>query len=120
MTRAEGSTSQRLRPCSAERGNAWWLWCHASPIEGIASQATLVDLSSISNRRRPKKWQIELIDQVTWCRKNARTRPPQTRPRSAPSSVKPWSAQPSSVGMPIEASASHGNIRPMRRMPGSS
>ena len=30
------------------------------------SQATLVDWSSMSNRRRPKKWQIEFTDQVTW------------------------------------------------------
>ena len=74
----------------------------------------------MSNRRRPKKWQIELIDHVTWCRKNARTRPPQTRPRSAPSAVKPCSTKPSSVGIARLANASHGNIRPIRRMPGSS
>ncbi|MEJ7715909.1 MAG: nitroreductase/quinone reductase family protein [Thermoleophilaceae bacterium] len=32
-------------------GKAWWLWCQASPSEGRASQKTLVDLSSVSNRR---------------------------------------------------------------------
>src|ERR687887_883171 len=89
ITSPEGSSSHARRPCEAERGNAWWLWCQASPSDGSASQRTLVEWSSIGKRRRPKKWQTELIDQVTWCRKNARTRPPQTRPRSAPSAVKP-------------------------------
>ena len=36
MTSAEGSSirSHRRSPCEAERGNAWWLWCHASPKRG--------------------------------------------------------------------------------------
>ena len=54
ITSADRSSSQRLRPCSAERGKAWWLWCHASPIDGRAIHHTLVDLSSISNRREPE------------------------------------------------------------------
>jgi hypothetical protein len=41
------------------------LWCQASPSDGTASQNTFVDWSSVSNRRRPKKWQIELMLQVT-------------------------------------------------------
>ena len=67
MSAAEGSISYHFRPWRAERGNAWWLWCQASPSDGRASQNTFVDSSSTSNRRRPKKWQTELIDQVTWC-----------------------------------------------------
>ena len=58
---ADGSSSQRPRPWRAERGNAWWLWCQDSPSDGSASHQTLVDWSSTSKRRRPKKWQTELI-----------------------------------------------------------
>src|SRR3712207_7427561 len=50
MTSAERSTSYQRRPWAAERGNAWWLWCHASPSEGTASQATFVEWSSTSKR----------------------------------------------------------------------
>src|SRR5215213_2249169 len=53
ITHPPGSTSHHRRPCSAERGNAWWLWCHDSPKEGSASQKTLVDWSSVRNRRWP-------------------------------------------------------------------
>ena len=70
------SRSQKRRPWNAEVGNAWWLWCHASPIESGASQNTLRDSSSMSNRLRPKKWHTELIDQVTWWSRNTRTKPP--------------------------------------------
>ena len=68
----------------AERGKAWWLWCQASPKVGSASHHTLVDLSSVAKRRRPKKWHTELIDQVRWWSMNTRTRPPHSRPVSAP------------------------------------
>jgi hypothetical protein len=54
MMSPETSTSHQRRPWLAERGKAWWLWCHASPSEGSASQATLVEWSSTANRRRPK------------------------------------------------------------------
>src|SRR3984885_6473095 len=60
ITSADGSSSQRRSPCSAEVGNAWWLLCQASPRESGASQARLRDSSPVSNRRRPKKWQSEL------------------------------------------------------------
>ena len=43
MTIAEVSTSHHLSPCTAERGKAWWLWCHDSPKDGSASQKTLVE-----------------------------------------------------------------------------
>ena len=80
---ADGSISHQRRPCAAERGKAWWLWCHASPKESSASQKTLVEWSSTSKRRVPKKWQTELIDHVTWCSRKMRTRPPHSRPVSA-------------------------------------
>ena len=62
MTQAEGSTWKRPRPWTAEVGKAWWLLCQASPKEKGASQARLRDSSSVSNLRRPKKWQSELIE----------------------------------------------------------
>ena len=36
-----------------------------------------------SKRRRPKKWQTELMVQVMWCTKKTRTRPPQSSASSA-------------------------------------
>ena len=33
MIAPDGSSSQRRRPWTAERGKAWWLWCQASPSE---------------------------------------------------------------------------------------
>ena len=36
------------------------------PATGSRARTTFVDWSSISKRRLPKKWQTELIDQVTW------------------------------------------------------
>ena len=95
ITQAEGSISRRRRPCTAERGKAWWLWCQDSPKEISESHATFVLWSSSGKRRRPKKWHTELMDQVTWWSRNARTRPPHTRPRTAPSTP-PWASQPAS------------------------
>ena len=37
----------------------------------------------MSKRLRPKKWQTELIDQVTWCSMKTRTKPPHSRAVSA-------------------------------------
>jgi hypothetical protein len=84
ISHADGSSSRRPRPWAADRGKAWWLWCQASPSDGSASQKTLVEWSSTSKRRWPKKWQTELIDHVTWWMKKIRTRPPHSRPVSAP------------------------------------
>ena len=71
ITSAEGSSacSQRRSPWAAERGNAWWLWCQDSPNESSDSQATLVDWSSVSNRRVPRKWQTELTLHVSGARR---------------------------------------------------
>ena len=43
-------------------------------MEGIASHHTFADLSRDTNGRSPIVWQIELIDQVTWCSSATRTR----------------------------------------------
>ena len=66
MTQAEGSISQRRRPCSADVGNAWWLLCQASPNVSGASHRRLRDSSFVAKRRRPKKWHRELIEYVAW------------------------------------------------------
>ena len=60
------SSSRVRRPWKADVGKAWWLLCHDSPNVASESQATLVDASSVSKRRRPKKWQIELMLNVAW------------------------------------------------------
>ena len=44
MIAPDGSSSQRRRPWTAERGKAWWLWCQASPSEASESHQTLVEL----------------------------------------------------------------------------
>jgi hypothetical protein len=120
MTAAEMSISHGLRPWTAERGNAWWLWCQDSPNVGIASQATFVDLSSTSKRRRPKKWQTELIDHVAWCRKNIRTKPAHSSVHSAPDSEKPCSKKPSANGISRLSPTKARKLRLIQRMPLSS
>ena len=97
MNRPETSGSYQRRPCLAERGNAWWLWCQPSPNESSATQVTLVDSSSVSKRRRPKKWQTEFTLQVTWCRTNTRTKPPHSSAVAAPASV-PVMTKPAAKG----------------------
>ena len=67
MTAADGSSSHARRPCAAERGNAWWLWCQDSPSDGSASQNDVRRVVLDVEAPRPKKWQTELIDHVTWC-----------------------------------------------------
>src|SRR5215475_11120458 len=84
MTRALGSSWPFSAPCRAQVGSAWCRLCQDSPNDAIASQATFLDLSRTSNSSLPKVWQIELIDQVTWCKKATRTRLPQKNAVSAP------------------------------------
>ena len=91
MTRLEESNSHQRIPWAAEVGKAWWLLCHASPKDSTDSHARLRDSSSVSKRRRPKKWHSELIEKVTWCRTSSRTAPPHSRPVSAAVSVPPIS-----------------------------
>ena len=52
-------------PWNAEVGNAWWLLCQDSPNEIRLSSQTLRISSASVKFRRPQKWQIELIENVT-------------------------------------------------------
>ncbi len=52
--------------------------------DSTASHQTLPERSRASNGRLPIAWQIELIDQVTWCSSATRTRLPQKNAVSAP------------------------------------
>src|SRR5580658_6362053 len=79
MTRALGSSWPFSAPCRAHVGSAWCRLCQDSPNDAMASQATLRDLSRTSNSSLPKVWQMELIDQVTWCSSAMRTRLPQKK-----------------------------------------
>src|SRR5215469_15908994 len=84
MPRAAMSIWPLNTPCLAQVGSAWCRLCHDSPNESTASHATFLDLSLASNSRTPKVWQIELIDQVTWCRNEIRTRLAHKKAISAP------------------------------------
>src|SRR5215469_7237856 len=84
MPRAAMSIWPLNTPCLAHVGSAWCRLCQDSPNESTASQATFLDLSLASNSRLPNVWQIELIDHVTWCRNDTRTKPAQKRAISAP------------------------------------
>ena len=117
ISQPDRSISYQRRPWKAERGKAWWLWCQDSPSEGRASQKTLVEWSSVSKRRRPKKWQTELMLQVTWWSRKMRTRPPQSSAVRAAGEL-PLSAKPSANGIARPSRTSQGNERLIRRMPG--
>src|SRR5580658_4630061 len=84
MSRAPVSIWPRSTPCLAHVGSAWCRLCHDSPKDRIASQLTFLDLSLTSNSSLPKVWQIELMDQVTWCRNATRTRLAQKNAVTAP------------------------------------
>src|ERR1700739_287461 len=74
MTRALWSIWPLSAPCLAQVGSAWCRLCHDSPKDAMASQETFRDRSRTSNSSLPNVWQIELIDQVTWCSSVTRTR----------------------------------------------
>src|SRR6201997_5267704 len=84
ISRAAMSIWPRRAPCRAQVGSEWCRLCQDSPNDRIASQLTFRDLSLTSNSSLPNVWQIELIDQVTWCRNATRTRLPQKKAVSAP------------------------------------
>src|SRR6266705_5569715 len=84
MPRAAMSIWPLSTPCLAQVGSAWCRLCQDSPKDRIASQETFLDLSLTSNSSLPKVRQIKLIDQVTWCRKETRTRLAQKNVISAP------------------------------------
>jgi hypothetical protein len=58
--------------------------CQDSPNDRIASHETFLDMSLTANSSLPKVWQIELIDQVMWCRNAIRTRVAQKNAVTAP------------------------------------
>src|SRR5882724_12703947 len=89
ITQPPGSSaaSKRRRPWKADEGNAWWLLCHDSPNEIRLSSQTLRLSSDDRKFRRPQKWQIELIENVTWCKRKMRIAPPHRRAVSAPCHV---------------------------------
>src|SRR3954470_24243969 len=84
MTRAEMSIWPRSTPCRAQVGSAWCRLCQDSPKLKIASGQKFADRSREENGRSPIMWQIELTDQVTWCRKAMRTRQDKKNAVSAP------------------------------------
>src|SRR5215469_14872150 len=84
MSRAAMSIWPLSAPCLAHVGSAWCRLCQDSPKDRIASQLTFLDLSLTSNSSLPNVWQIELIDQVTGCRKATGTRLPQKNEVTAP------------------------------------
>src|SRR5688500_2793494 len=79
------SNCHQASPWRAEVGKAWCELCQPSPRPNNPHSQLFRESSPTSYSLRPKTWQIELIDQVMWCVMKIRTRPPQTRPSSAPS-----------------------------------
>ena len=71
--------------------------CHDSPKESQESHQTFRDSSREAKRRRPQKWQIELIENVTWWSRKIRTAPPQKSPAKKPYQP-PISSQPTTAG----------------------
>src|SRR6202451_1538312 len=108
MTRALESSWPFSAPCRAHVGSAWCRLCQDSPKDMMASQATLRDLSRTSNSSLPKVWQIELIDQVMWCRNAIRTRLAQKNAVTAPCQDIDHSP-PIRAGASREDVTSHGN-----------
>src|SRR5918994_4414094 len=84
MTRADMSIWPRSTPWRAIDGSAWCELCQDSPKLRIASGQKFADLSRATNGRSPMAWQIELIDQVTWCSSPIRTRLAQKKADRAP------------------------------------
>src|SRR5438046_9685464 len=81
----------------------------------MASHATFRDLSRTSKSSLPKVWQTELMDQVTWCSRQIRTRLAQKNAVSAPyhdiDHRPPIRAGPNS-----EIAAQRGKVLEIRRM----
>src|SRR5580693_5419204 len=105
-------------PWRAQVGSAWCRLCQDSPKLRIASQLTLRDLSRTSNSSLPKVWQIELIDQVTWCRNATRTRLAQKNAMTAPCQDHVH-RPPIRAGSSSETATSQGNHREILTMSSS-
>src|SRR5215470_757429 len=115
MTRALTSIWPFSAPWRAQVGSAWCRLCQDSPNDGMASQATFRDLSLTSKSSWPNVWHTELIDQVTWCSRQTRTKVAQKKAVSAPchdSDHRP----PIMAGPSSETAAQAGNVFDTRRM----
>ena len=119
ITRPETSNSHQRRPWNAERGNAWWLLCQASPMEGVASQNTLPEWSSVAKRRLPKKWQIEFTLNVAWWNRKTRAKPPHRAADNAPP-IPPATMYPSPKGIAMPAATIGRKARSITVIPRSS
>src|SRR5258708_36296553 len=118
ITLAAVSICPLSAPCLAQVGSAWCRLCQDSPNDRIASQLTFRDLSRTSNSALPNVWQMELIDQVTWCKNATRTRLAQKNAVTAPSQDHDHSP-PIAAGASKDTADSHGNHREIRTMSGS-
>src|SRR6185436_19889726 len=72
------SNSYHARPWRALVGCAWWLLCHPSPNERIATHQLLVESSRVWKRRRPQRWVAEFTSQVACRPKVVRKKMPQS------------------------------------------
>src|ERR1700750_3198248 len=115
MTRALMSIWPLSAPCRAQVGSEWCRLCQAQPKDGMASQATLRDLSRTSKSSLPNVWQTELIDQVTWCSRQIRASLAQTNAVSAPATDIDH-RPPSRAGRSSEIAAHSGNSLETRRI----
>src|SRR5215472_18681839 len=110
MARAATSICPLSTPCRAQVGSAWCRLCQDSPNDSTASQLTFRDLSRTSNSSWPNVWQIELIDQVTWCKNATRTRLAQKNTVTAAVQDNAQSP-PMSAGASSDTATSPGNHR---------
>ena len=118
MTRAEMSSCPRSTPWRAPVGSAWWELCQDSPMDRIASGQKFAARSRLSNGREPTMWQMELTDQVTWCRNATRTKPAQNSAVTPPHTdqvIRP----PSTPGRPSVTTVSGTNSLSTARRSGS-
>src|SRR5207248_11713763 len=105
-------------PCLAQVGSQWCRLCQDSPKERMASQATFLDLSLTSKSSLPNVWQTELMDQVTWCSRQIRTRLAQKNAVRAPASDIDH-RPPIRAGASSETTTQSGKVLETRRMGGS-
>src|ERR1700755_3512147 len=74
MTRGGWSMWPLSAPGRGPGGCAGCRWCQDARNEAMASQETFTERSRDCQSVLPQVWQIELVDQVTWCSSVTRTR----------------------------------------------
>ncbi len=89
--------------------------CQLSPKLRIASGQKFALLSRAANGRSPIVWQIELIDQVTWCSRNTRTSDAQKKADSAAPHDR-WIAPAIAGGSSSDSSSHTGKSLSTKRM----